>query len=427
MKDQIEKKSLEKKEEKQKSSSFRYCLDIKTLLKNYDLYQYNSDEVTQFHCKFGKDYYFFRKNSRSNNVINWKEQNIDYEENGDLLFRVRKSIFHDSYEIINPIRKNMVKNYKNISNLNNLAWYVIKSEFNFYNNNEDYILNENDIIKLGIKKFEVIKKYINMDNKNKTEGKSIEKNSIYNISEINNKEGSIFNIKIPFTENKTNNSEPNLIFFTNNYDKNEIKCFHCKNNSVKEDILLFKICSCNKFFHYECFKKFLKEKLKISKNNNNNIITYKSDDFYCNECTESYPLRFKLNDKEINFNDLIDLKLPSDLDYIILESLNNEKDKTKIIYVIPIKEKIEIGKEKTNTKEIINDIIIENETSISNNHAVLKINNNGDLIIGNRSHTFGTLVLIKGNIKIHEKEINIQVGRSYISAKLEKENGKISK
>ena len=57
--------------------------------------------------------------------------------------------------------------------------------------------------------------------------------------------------------------------------------------------------------------------------------------------------------------------------------------------------------------------------SVSRNHAVLKYNKeNGDLTIENRSKTFGTLVLIKGNIKIKENKIFFQVGKSLVTARL---------
>ena len=123
--------------------------------------------------------------NKNKNIIPLK-QNSDYDaEDGYILFRVRKSFKKKNYfEIINPINKNMEKNIYNINNLNNRLWYQIKSEQDLWGNeNEDYILNENDIIKIGIKKYEVIKKNINstfdiMKKKNQNLFS-------YNISEIN--------------------------------------------------------------------------------------------------------------------------------------------------------------------------------------------------------------------------------------------------
>ena len=42
----------------------------------------------------------------------------------------------------------------------------------------------------------------------------------------------------------------------------------------------------------------------------------------------------------------------------------------------------------------------------------------GKLFLENLSEKFGTLVLIKGNIKMKEKKIHFQVGKSYIVANL---------
>ena len=51
------------------------------------------------------------------------------------------------------------------------------------------------------------------------------------------------------------------------------------------------------------------------------------------------------------------------------------------------------------------------------NKNILKYNReNGTLIIKNLSQKYGTLVLIKDNIKMKEKNIHFQVGKSYIAA-----------
>ena len=108
------------------------------------------------------------------------------------------------------------------------------------------------------------------------------------------------------------------------------------------------------------------------------------------------------------------MNISNNSDYIILESLDYES--SKIIYVIPLKETIQIGRKNIN--EVSNDINIESEY-ISPNHAVLKYNNKtGELILRNQSKKYGTLILIKGNIKIKKKKINILVGRSDVIAQL---------
>ena len=74
--------------------------------------------------------------------------------------------------------------------------------------------------------------------------------------------------------------------------------------------------------------------------------------------------------------------------------------------------------------------VLKNETK-----AAIKYNKeNGNLILENRSEKFGTLVLIRGNIKLNEEKINFQIGSSLISANItsnyeniENENLKINK
>ena len=127
-----------------------------------------------------------------------------------------------------------------------------------------------------------------------------------------------------------------------------------------------------------------------------------------------YPTRFRI--KELNrIYELIDLNLPEEFDYMILESLDYIKDKDNIkkIHVIKlVDEEINIGRNK------LNDIIEDNLT-VSRNHAVLRYNKNqGEVILENNSNTYGTLVLVKGNIKMMDKVINLQMGNSVISARI---------
>ena len=88
-----------------------------------------------------------------------------------------------------------------------------------------------------------------------------------------------------------------------------------------------------------------------------------------------------------------------------------------------IDEKIYIGRNSKN--DILNsqNDIIDLDISVSRKHAVLKFNEeNGNLTIENRSEKFGTLVLIKGNVKVKEKKIFLQVGNNFISSRIVEEN-----
>ena len=65
---------------------------------------------------------------------------------------------------------------------------------------------------------------------------------------------------------------------------------------------------------------------------------------------------------------------------------------------------------RANYKDIIDDDI-----SVSRNHAMIKYNKyNQSLFLENKNGTYGTLVLVWGNIKIREKTY-FQIGNTYIS------------
>ena len=140
--------------------------------------------------------------------------------------------------------------------------------------------------------------------------------------------------------------------------------------------------------------------------------------FNCDVCLDPYPLRFKI----LEYNKIytfIDYNIEPEINHIVLESLDYIKDGTnlKIVHVVKlIDEKIYIGRSNEND-------ILDFDISVSRKHAVLKFNKeNGNLTIENRSEKFGTLVLIKGNIKIKEKKIFFQVGKSFITAYVVEKN-----
>ena len=159
------------------------------------MYDYKSDysEINSTNYEITNNFYIIRK---ENNIV-IRKQNSSYDEqpDGEILFYVRKSFKTGNFEIINPVRILMEKNEYNINSLNTRLWYSVNSieEINDNNNdNEDYILNQNDIIKLGRIKYEIIKLNINSNNN----FIQFDNQNDYNISSINKNKGSIFNINI---------------------------------------------------------------------------------------------------------------------------------------------------------------------------------------------------------------------------------------
>lgn len=374
---------------------FNYKLDQKDIKKNSFL--------------IDKSCYILRRDE--DNDIQKIEANMEFRlENSVILFRIRESLINNSYEIINPIRENMHKKEKYIKNLYyNNAWYAIKSRNNY---NEDYILNEDDIIKLGPKIYEIIKLIINKRN---IEEDNLEEINKYNISKINKKKGTIFNINLESSQYINDNLNINKKEEEQEMKKKECKeCGKILSNKDLNENPLLKLCLCKNYIHYKCLKEKLTKNVKMKLSKNKNVIKYICENFYCNECKMHYPLRFKISEQIYELINFINFSPKTD--FMVLESLNYEKNNSKIIYFIKFNniysfEEIHFGR-----SEKKNDIIDE---ELSELHAVIKYDKKkGNIILEDKVSTYGSSVLIKGNIKLKEEKINIQIGRSYISAKI---------
>lgn len=112
----------------------------------------------------------------------------------------------------------------------------------------------------------------------------------------------------------------------------------------------------------------------------------------------------------------MDLKRPKDSEtpFIILESLNSEKNSSRTIHTVVIKsdKKIfQLGRGHDSDLRI-------NDISVSRRHAALEYREDGFYIVDYQSK-FGTLVLESGNIGIKEEtHQTIQVGRTIITMKV---------
>lgn len=99
----------------------------------------------------------------------------------------------------------------------------------------------------------------------------------------------------------------------------------------------------------------------------------------------------------------------------MLESLNQVKDNCNIksIHVISLTEdNIIIGRGHESDVRV-------NDISVSRTHGCLKFEKEtGKLLLRDLKSKFGTLVLFKDPLEIKEKKIHLQIGRTYIEAKL---------
>ena len=141
------------------------------------IFDYQNENIYEVeHSTTKKNIYYFKSITEK---ITAKESHADHSPGDNLLFHARKNN-KNNYEIINVIKKNMEKNDSNIKSLDNNMWLVLKSEsqINFENNNPPYKLMENDIIKFGRRKYEVLKLNIPI-----AQGNEYEENSLNSINQ----------------------------------------------------------------------------------------------------------------------------------------------------------------------------------------------------------------------------------------------------
>jgi hypothetical protein len=339
----------------------------------------------------------------------------------ELLFHVNNGK-NDCYKFINPIPHNLKLTEENIKYLDKKLWYVLKSDdFDTENVNKDYYLCENDIIKLGCLKYAV--QEINLQSNSYINNEKEPPNIIpdYDISFLNKNCPPVFDF-IYEVNNYYNYIDLNKIMLGPNQGDTpksdfQEKCKICSSSistNGKNDPLI-SLCACKELIHYKCLKKLINEKTTIE-NENNFVTSIRISEFECEKSKTELPLIFKLS-KINKIYYLIDIKKPIKCEYIILESLNLRKNDKylKSIHIISLlKDYILIGRDNEND-------VMENESSISRKHAVLKYNkDNGNIILENRSTKFGTLVLVKNPIQILEKKIQLQVGRTIIEANIMK-------
>ena len=403
--------------EKEKSENIK--LEIRQFTKK--------EEISRDPMNISVDYlsYIVINLDNSLHKINIPEE---LDPNAEFLFGIRKITKDNTYKVINSLKisNQTKKTEEEIKNLRKKLWYLVNSGEDKDEDkiNEDYILNENDIIKLGDCIFEVVKKKIIKNYKNNFNNKD----QLYNISSLNNNFGPVFNICIDKEEKSEQNNQSNINNNENNKNNPNIKEDNLKDSNINKNPII-KLCDC--YNHFECIKSRLLSELEIEqKLKKEKVISFNIDEFKCNVCGKNIPLRFEKSGKIYNFLEF------KDLNYIVLEYLgkiigkssnenngdkNNKDKELKKVYIIKLgNELIRIGR---NTKDIsTNDINIP-DMSISRNHAVLKFNKeNGTLLLENRNkkniENTSTFVLIKDNFKINKKKIKFMTGKCYITINL---------
>jgi hypothetical protein len=353
------------------------------------VYHLNENDIIKFgeimYCVFE----LFIKKSSFINDDNFNNKINDISN----INKKSKSIFNIDIKT-NQYKINNNKNNEKVNEVN-------RQQIKYSNENKNEISNEsiNESINEDENKYKIMTiNKIRNGNFIRSKNKAISENE--NQNEISYESGSRNEI-LSTSENRAN---------TENEICEYVLCFNSNSDSNNPLICL---CNCHKYIHYECLKMYLKSKITVSKNSKKTVTTYRCEMFNCDKCLKPYPLRFRIPEFNKTYK-LIDFTLPEETDYICLESLDYFKDKDviKTLHIVQlIDEEITIGRNKNND-------IIDYDSSISRMHAIFIYNkNNGNLILVDENSRFGSLVLVRGNIKLRKIKTFFQIGKTFISIK----------
>jgi len=393
------------------NEKFVLSLCTKTWVRDsHGLYDYESNQTKNLNAVLAESIYIARKKHDIKTLNSPNDLKPDEEE---LLFNVKNSS-KDEYILENEVPIRIQPTEKNINDLSNKIWYVLKNDPNqsnqsnqtIMNTNDDYYLCKNDVIKLGRVKYSLNE--INIPSRQNNIDMAIPTNdpSKYDIDELNKNTEPVFDFIFQAKDSSEYIEIPD--------DERICKICYSEDND-KENNPLVHLCNCNgglRFSHFECIKKWMETKLVTKENEKKTVKSYNIKSFNCEICKTPYPFKFKLKGIEKPF-ELIDLQKPVGFDYIVLESLNQMKENCNIksIHVIQL-----TGEELTIGRGHESDVRI-NDISVSRSHAKLKYNTSeGTLLLRDLKSKFGTLILIKKPLKIKEKKIHLQIGRTYIEA-----------
>ena len=229
---------------------------------------------------------------------------------------------------------------------------------------------------------------------NKTEEKGHSANSVF--TDTNDEDFEEF-IKVPATFRDMSAEDP------------EHKCRFCWATEATDDNPLLGTCKCAGSMgqiHYNCLSAWLQSRQQSKLQPNFSTYFWKA--FECEICKTPYPLMMKAGNMR-NYN-LVKYDKPQG-DYMVLESLSQEKNTSRIIHIIrPSVNKTVFKLGRGHESDLrINDI------SVSRCHTKIKFEKGKFLLEDNQSK-FGTLVLVKQRTPLLPGfNKAVQVGRTVIN------------
>jgi pSer/pThr/pTyr-binding forkhead associated (FHA) protein len=196
----------------------------------------------------------------------------------------------------------------------------------------------------------------------------------------------------------------------------EATCRICLISNLYPDPLdntLVSPCKCKgscEYVHLKCLKHWIDSKKSTIENSENVCLSFNYKKLSCEICKESLPYTLKLGSQEY---DIIDIKKPTNLPYIILEKVENGRENKGLFLVKGTEQEVRLGRGHTHQ-------ILVSDISVSRNHSSIHYKDGKFLLFDNNSK-FGTLVQVENPVEISPEKTILQCGKTVIIISLKKE------
>jgi len=246
-----------------------------------------------------------------------------------------------------------------------------------------YELKVGDIIKFGRVKFLV------REIKDNNGGVS----QIKNLQEVN--------FIPPKPEHEVEEEEKETRNNNNENPFNEMTCRICLMNNLYPDPLdntLVSPCKCKgscEYVHLKCLKHWIDSKKSTIENSENICLSFNYKKLYCESCEESLPYTLKFGPQEY---DIIDVEKPTNLPYIILETIENGRENKDLFLIKGTEQEVRLGRGHTH-----HILALASDISVSRYHSSIHYQDGKFLLFDNNSK-FGTLVQVEKPVEILPKK-----------------------
>ena len=269
----------------------KYVLSLctKTWVRDsHGLFDYESNQTKHLNAILAESIFIARKKHEIMTVNNPKQLQDDEE----LLFNVRHEDLN-KFVLESPVPVRIQPNQKNINELSNKIWYILKNDPIKSNNsnqviintNDDYYLCKNDVIKLGRVKYSLNEINIPSRQNNIDIAPPTTDPTKYDIDDLNKNTEPVFD----FIFNAKDSSE-----YTDIPDDERLCKICYSEENDRENNPLVHLCNCNgglRFSHYMCIKRWMETKLQIKENDKKTVKSYNIKSFNCEICKTPYPCK----------------------------------------------------------------------------------------------------------------------------------------